>query len=360
MKRLLPFVGVVGLLLGLCACDRVSAGRIADEDLRWEPVRSIPIGPRAGHSTVWTGDEILLWGGGPQVGMGSAEGTAFEPSNREWTSMEEAPVEGRWFHSAVWTGEEMIVWGGRQPGLYNDGAAYDPESDMWRVIAESPLRARSNHIAMWTGEEMIVYGGHISPDNNDYIGDAAAYNPNTDSWRQLPESGLSDRMDPSAVWTGNQLVIWGGVNTNGWLNDGAIYDPATDAWQSMAESPLDPRQNAAAVLDGDSIVIAGGVHNADSFEVPAARYDLKTDAWEPLREAPTSSDWPLTAGDAVALFPASTTLLLDGELVEVPALPTPPQFGGAATYTGDELVVLGGEIAQDTPSDLAFVLRVRN
>lgn len=345
--------------LGLVACDLIGSDRIDDEDLTWEPVRSIPLGPRAGHSTVWTGDTILLWGGGETVGVGSAEGAQFEPSSRAWTSIEEAPIEGRWFHSAIWTGEEMIVWGGRQPGLYNDGAAYDPDSDTWRVIAESPLRPRSGHISVWTGDEMIIFGGHISPDNNDYIGDAAAYNPTTDSWRELPGAGLPPRMGAAALWTGDRLVVWGGVNTNGWLGDGAIYDPATDSWRPMSESPLDARQNAAMVLDGDSIVIAGGVHNAESFEVPAARYNLQTDSWETLDPAPTSGEWPLVAGDTVALLPANSTLLLDGDLYEVPALPTDPQFGGAAIYTGEELVVLGGEVAQDNPGDLAFILRVR-
>jgi hypothetical protein len=107
-------------------------------------------------------------------------------------------------------------------------------------------------------------------------------------------------------------------------------------------------------------VIAGGVHNADSFGVPAARYDLEMDTWGSLMEAPTSSEWPLIAGDTVAVFPTGTTLLLDGVLFEVPALPTAPRFGGSAIYTGDEIVVLGGEIAQDTPGDLAFVLRIRS
>ena len=37
--------------------------------------------------------------------------------------------EGRVFHSAVWTGDEMVVWGGQIGYATNTGGRYDPISD---------------------------------------------------------------------------------------------------------------------------------------------------------------------------------------------------------------------------------------
>src|SRR5947207_9657392 len=47
------------------------------------------------------------------------------------TSTTNAP-DGRWFHTAVWTGSEMIVWGGHgSSGDLNTGGRYDPSTASW-------------------------------------------------------------------------------------------------------------------------------------------------------------------------------------------------------------------------------------
>ena len=65
-------------------------------------------------------------------------------------------------HTAVWTGSEMIVWGGVNGGnfLFNTGGRYNPSTDSWRAtsITNAPS-ARYLHTAVWTGSEMIVWGG---------------------------------------------------------------------------------------------------------------------------------------------------------------------------------------------------------
>jgi hypothetical protein len=43
-------------------------------------------------------------------------------------------------HSAVWTGSKMIVWGGMSSGYFNTGAGYDPATDTW--TATSLARSR--------------------------------------------------------------------------------------------------------------------------------------------------------------------------------------------------------------------------
>ena len=66
-------------------------------------------------------------------------------------------------HTAVWTGSEMIVWGGQFDVRHflNTGGRYDPGTDSWTATstANAPDCAEQFHTAVWTGSEMIVWGG---------------------------------------------------------------------------------------------------------------------------------------------------------------------------------------------------------
>src|SRR5216117_3062812 len=104
----------------------------------WERRASVP-GARAAHSAIWTGRELILWGGGVD-GYFLNSGARYLPATDTWRtlSLNNAPSP-RWFHAAVWTGREMIIWGGRANFLgddnYNDGARYNPETDTWQPIS---------------------------------------------------------------------------------------------------------------------------------------------------------------------------------------------------------------------------------
>jgi len=114
----------------------------------------------------------------------------------------------------------MILWGGSDDhesegtkgcvtSFIADGAAYDPAKDSWSVLSASPLSARGWHSAVWTGIEMIVWGGATGLGcDYGYLSDGAAYDPATDSWRPIPSSPLSGRVEASTVWTGNEMIIW--------------------------------------------------------------------------------------------------------------------------------------------------------
>jgi hypothetical protein len=77
------------------------------------------------------------------------------------TNTNNAP-SARFFHTAVWTGTEMIVWGGSNgSNTVNTGGRYNPKTDSWTATSTSNAPAgRSDHTAVWTGNEMIVWGGH--------------------------------------------------------------------------------------------------------------------------------------------------------------------------------------------------------
>jgi hypothetical protein len=64
-------------------------------------------------------------------------------------------------HTAVWTGSEMIIWGGQGHFPLNDGKSYDPTSNVWTPVTTAPRApaGRAIHSAVWTGTEMIIFGG---------------------------------------------------------------------------------------------------------------------------------------------------------------------------------------------------------
>ncbi|HEY5874683.1 MAG TPA: hypothetical protein VIT64_05255, partial [Ilumatobacteraceae bacterium] len=206
----------------------VSYGEAYDPELdTWRYTASPPIGFVSDRSpAVWTGHELLVWpwdGGGPTMPITPI---AYDPITDTWRELPQPPVERRQRAASVWTGTEWVVWGGTTGELeLADGAAYDPDTDTWRVIAEAPLSARRVR-SVWTGSEMIVQAGSSGGDrvtgNGEFAhADGAAYDPATDTWRQLISGAAHPGNVP--VWTGRFVLVFakGGA---------AVYDVAADRW----------------------------------------------------------------------------------------------------------------------------------
>src|SRR5213075_3219627 len=90
--------------------------------------------------------------------------------------------EARYYHTAVWTGSEMIVWGGSGniSGYANTGGRYDPATDSWTATSTTNApEARYLHTAVWTGTRMVVWGGQ---GDGGVLNTGGRYNPGTDSW----------------------------------------------------------------------------------------------------------------------------------------------------------------------------------
>src|SRR5262249_3732338 len=173
-----------------------------------------------------------------------------------------API-GRSSHTAVWTGSEMIVWGGKNLfAIFGTGGRYNPITDAWTAtsINNNPF-PRTAHTAVWTGTEMIVWGGF---DGSDGVNTGGRYNPSTDSW--IPTSTLNAplvRDFHTAVWTGTQMIVWGGhmVSNDFELNNGGLYNPSTNTWTpvSATNAPA-ARHLHTAVWTGSQKIGLGGYH----------------------------------------------------------------------------------------------------
>ena len=280
----------------------------------WAPLARTPHSARRGHSAVWTGTKMIVFGGvGARGPLGDA--TAYDPATNGWTALSPAPIEARSGHSAVWVQNRMLVWGGAGEGgrALADGASYDPATDSWTVLPSSPLAARVAHRAVATTHRMLVWGGSSeAQEGGRYFADGAVYSPATNSWAPMARApGVAARDNHAAVWTGEQLLVWGGYGRTDacspcFHGDGTAYDLDTDSWTPIAPSPLSGRGGHRAVWTGREMLVWGGFDGAEQAD--GALYSPATDSWARL----------------------------------VPG-PLPPRQHQAMVWTGRQLLIWGGQ-----------------
>lgn len=321
-----------------------------------------PIG-RFAHSAIWTGNEVIIWGGF-NGGVFLNDGGRYSPTTNSWTAMQiaNAPA-GRDFHTAIWTGNEMIVWGGANASIQmNTGGRYTPAADSWTAVNTtnapsprtrhtavwtgtemmvwggyngvnplndgarfdpaansgqgnwapinngftSPPAARFNHTAVWTGTEMIVWGGSGASSNP--LNDGARYNPASNTWTAVTTVGApSARYFHGAVWTGTEMIVWGGSNGSTYLNDGARYNPVSNSWTAITVTGAPAaRSNPMPVWTGSEMLVWGG-QNA-SYLGDGGRYNVASNSWSAL----PSSGAPSPRGNHTAVWTGISMVVSDG------------------------------------------------
>ncbi|MCU1268369.1 MAG: hypothetical protein JWM21_4687 [Acidobacteria bacterium] len=269
-----------------------------------------PLG-RYGHTAVWTGTEMIVWGGFNTAGGYLNSGSKYNPANDTWTTINSTNAPAvRYQHSAVWTGNEMIVWGGFKDFHLNTGGRYNPTTDSWMPTAalNAPV-GRSNYSAVWTGSQMIVWGGQGNPS---LLQSGGRYNPAADSW--MPTATLnapSTRASHTAVWNGSEMIIWGGAPTfnSDQRNTGGRYNPITDAWTptTMTNVPL-ARSVHTAVWTGAEMIVWGGTNSSSGTQGDGGRYNSTSNTW--ISTCGTNA--PTARGSASAVWTGREMIIWGG------------------------------------------------
>ncbi|MBI5182166.1 MAG: Ig-like domain-containing protein [Nitrospirae bacterium] len=111
---------------------------------------------------------------------------------------------------------------GDESGESNQLSATPQEGSWTATSTTNAPSARDYHTAVWTGTEMIVWGGW---NGSNSFNTGGSYNPTTDSWTATSTINVpSARVVHTAVWTGTQMIIWGG-DSSGSFNTGGRYTP---------------------------------------------------------------------------------------------------------------------------------------
>ena len=243
---------------------------------RWRVLPASPIGPRTSHQAVWTGTEMIVWGGFgrccPDNSVIHDPGAAaYDPATDRWRRIADVPPP--------WSGDDgtavTIADGGRAL-IWRDGrlTGYDAAAPhQWREIAvvlpppvsgdpalpstttdSFALAAVSDHeVFLWTGRSGALQGLARRASDGTWrrtatleaqAGATLAAGPSgrifatagqsarvleyriaEDRWHELPLPPVTTRSAAVLVWTGSELLFWGGIGDESPEMDGAAWRP---------------------------------------------------------------------------------------------------------------------------------------
>ncbi len=274
------------------------------------------------------------------------------PADEFW--LDPGPLTARGDHQVLWTGREMIVWGGAEsdrPAHLVEGAAFDPTTNRWRLLPPSPIQAPAYTVALWAGEEMLVLG----------LDATVAYDPIADSWSEVGEGIIPG----NPIWTGSEVVT---VNRTGvhrfdrdrgrWaelgdLNTGGDGQQPIDDWYGPTLQAVD---GALFTRRGCSIVVKRwtGSDWEDVDPLPPS-----TDS-SGYHFCPWANQWSVVDGKivlweakgqpTVALDPADNTW---SEIARIPLLPT--EGPGGAIDLGNRMLATTWQSAIYDPAGDAWL-----
>ena len=267
--------------------------------------------------------------------------------------------DARRFHTAVWTGSEMIIWGGFNdlpPYFFNTGGRYSPATDSWTATnTTNAPSARDFQTAVWTGTEMIIWGGG----GNELINTGARYDPTTDSWTPTSTTNApAPRVAHTAVWSGTDMIVWGGRNNAVWMNSGGRFNPSTDSWTATGTINAPEARWAHTVeWTGSEMIVWGGT-NQTIYLNTGAKYNPTDNSWTPT----TTANAPLGRVGHTAIWSGSEMMVWGGtdstfndtntggrynratdSWSATSVVNAPsPRDSLAAVWTGSEMIVWGG------------------
>ncbi|MCI0424635.1 MAG: hypothetical protein L0Z47_02150 [Actinobacteria bacterium] len=137
--------------------------------------------------------------------------------------LDPGPLSPRYAADVIWTGEEMIVWGGADQGVRPflvDGAILDGDTGAWRLLPESQIRLGRNTRAVWRDDRLIV----VSSDA------VVAYDPANDSWSELGPGVALGRSPDHIVAAEDSIYVWS--------NQIHVFDIDSGSWSTLPDPPF--------------------------------------------------------------------------------------------------------------------------
>jgi hypothetical protein len=359
----------------------------------WRTLPAAPIDGRTGAAGVWTGTEMIVWGGGNTVNARLADGASYNPRARTWRVLPPSPLSARADPAYAWTGDALFVWGGSGK---TDGALYDPQSRIWSRLPAAPVAQYEYAIAIALGDKVVLLttpkGEHVETVHAD------EYDPATNEWSQLPDLDLPadhELFYPVALAAGSRLLFWSmwshsirASPTSGTIKSGVdayVLDMGGRAWRPAPLSPEHGSDVGTPLWTGSRVLLLDQQRYCGACSGPGQLY-FKGSAVDPttgrrtaISQGPRSaigSDF-LWTGSVVLAVDNGTTVsgssddarpgdaaLWDPQTNRWSRLPHAPfsSLGGVVVWTGRRVLIWGQLLANRHPATVTGIeyVPVRN
>ncbi len=292
-------------------CEQASVTRTVNvaADTGWALLNPPP--GRSAGGVAWDPSRGQMYVLGGRGGTTHADLWVYSAARNVWTPVQPtgAPVPRLSAHSAVWDpiGDQALIFGGFG-GDQTDGLwAYHPTDNRLEQLTPAGRTpgGRGYHSAVWTGDSMLVFGGVGG--RFDLYEDLWWYDPRANAWTLIatPDPRPSGRFYQSAAWDpiGGRLLVFGGFDiASGLLEDFWSYDPAENSWTQLLPNDRWPpgRLSASMVWDPrDQQLLLYGGGCGGCYRDDLWSYQPGTDTWV-LRPMP--ADRPKARGAQGAVW----------------------------------------------------------
>jgi len=190
-------------------------------------------------------------------------------------------------------------------GTLNIAEVFDPVTKRFRLLSHRMHDARELFTATLLGDGRVLLVGGFSIPRRTTIASAELYNPQDESFTDVPNGMSQDRFGQAAVrLSDGRVLIVGGKH---WrvgkpdqpLASAEIYDPATNTFHTTAGSMEIPRDRPTATLLSDgTVLIAGGQdgpkgpHNLELFDPKSETFSNLPDSLSVSRMAHSAAQLP--------------------------------------------------------------------
>lgn len=225
--------------------DSLTDGAYYDvQSSKWRTLPPAPLATDRGDALgVWTGTEVVVMNGI----NGNVKSAAFNPATFTWRALSDPEIDNaaNGTSQAAYVDGTVVLFAVLEDGQgpTNQVARLDVASGIWEVVASAPVLLRSNvEVVAINGEAVVI--GQSEEFNACGVLHILAYNPATDTWRELPAGPVVQQSDMVTVWTGSELFFGGGtICQNGVANGETrtnvnLLNPVTGEWRTATSAPV--------------------------------------------------------------------------------------------------------------------------
>lgn len=207
----------------------------------------------------------------------------------------------------------LIAWADTEAYVFSGNVfyAYNPVTDIWRLVTTNPTAytASPNSKMVWTGTELVVWGGyHTNATNNGF-----RYNPATNSWTGIPTTNQpAARTEFTMHYINGRIVVWGGRDNFSatTFNNGAMLDIAGNNWIALSNvNAPSARYSAASVQTAsNTMIVWGGSGPGLGVFGDGAIFNPATNTWSVI----TNTNAPSARRDHTGVWSGTEMIVYGG------------------------------------------------